>query len=178
MANIRFNLAADRSGKTKYITLIYDYLPGKRIKMSTKIKCTPEQWCKQSHRVLPHHPQCDYINAIIIKIINQCNDVKLLYLSKGTNATGVAYRNAITKIIAPDAHQPHDEGKTYSASRYWSRFYDILGDYKTNKAAYEAVESEWNEVGVEMFPTYEAFRAGKTRYMTQKKHINRAKAVK
>ncbi|HMU04158.1 MAG TPA: hypothetical protein PJ990_11055, partial [Saprospiraceae bacterium] len=93
------------------------------------------------------------------KIINQCNDVKLLYLSKGTNATGVAYRNAITKIIAPDAHQPHDEGKTYSASRYWSRFYDILGDYKTNKAAYEAVESEWNEVGVEMFPPYEAFRA-------------------
>lgn len=178
MANIRFNLANDRAGKTKYITLIYHYLPGKRIKLSTKLKCTADQWCKGTYRANTTHPQYMYINAILTRIINKCNDIKLLYLSKGTHATGVAYRNELNKIINPDAHQPHDEGKLYSASRYWSRFYEILGDHKTNKAAYETVENEWNDVGINMFPSYEAFRAGKTRYMSQKKHINRAKALK
>lgn len=178
MANIRFNLAADRSGNTRYITLIYDYLPGHRLKLSTKLKCTPDQWCKRTYTVNATHPQQQYINTILEKIKNKCLDVKLLYLSQGTHATGVAYRNAIRRIIDPDTHQPSDDGKLYSASRYWSRFYDIIGDYKTNKAAYEAVESEWNDVGIEMFPTYTAFRAGKTRYMNQKKHINRAKAMK
>lgn len=178
MANIRFNLAADRSGKTRYITLIYDYLPGQRLKLSTKLKCTAEQWCKINYRVLPVHPQHEYINTIIQRIENRCKDVKLQYLSQGTHATGVAYRNAIQKIIDPDTHQPHDDGKLYSASRYWQRFHDVMGDHKSNKAAYEQVESEWNEVGVNMFPTYEAFRAGKTRYLKQKKHINRAKAIK
>lgn len=178
MANIRFNLANDRSGKTRYITLIYDYLPKQRLKLSTKLKCTPDQWCKDTYTVTATHPQHQYINAILERIKIKCLDTKLLYLAQGTHATGVAYRNAINKIINPDTHQPHDDGKTYSASRYWQRFYDILGDHKTNKAAYEAVESEWNDVGINMFPTYTAFRAGKTRYMTQKKHINRAKAMK
>lgn len=178
MANIRFNLAADRSGKTRYITLIYDYLPGQRLKVSTKLKCLPDQWCKNTYRVLPCHPQHEYINAIISKIEAKCKDVKLLYLTQGTHATGIAYRNAILKIVDPDTHQPPDDGKIYSASRYWQRFYDILGDHKTNKSAYEAVEGEWNDVGINMFPTYTAFRAGKTRYMSQKRHINRAKAIK
>lgn len=178
MSNIRFNLANDRSGNTKYITLIYDYVPGKRLKLSTKLKCNPDQWCKRTHRVNESHPHHQHINTILDKITAKCQDVKLRYLVEGTHAAGVAYRNAINKIINPDTHQPSDEGKKYSASVYWSRFYEIIGDHATQKDAYMAVENEWNAVGVEMYPTYTAFRAGKSRYMNQKKHINRAKALK
>ena len=178
MANIRFNLANDRSGNIKYITLIYSHVPGQRIKMSTKLKCTPDQWCMATYRVNDTHPQAIHINTILTKIERCCNDVKLRYLAGGTHASGVAYRNAILKIIDPDAHQPKDEGKKYHASVYWSRFWEIVPTKKNFKEAYEMVESEWNEVGINMFPTYEAFRAGKNRYHTNKKNINRAKSMK
>lgn len=178
MSNIRFNLAADRSGKPKYITFIYDYVPGKRVKLSTKLKCNPDQWCKITYTVNDSHPQHEYINNLLTKIKNKCMDVKLLFLSQGTHATGVAYRNAIKKIIDPDTHQPADEGKIYSASRYWDRFHEIMPNYPNLKEAYYEVENEWNDVGISMFPTYTAFRAGKSRYLNQKKHINRAKAIK
>lgn len=178
MANIRFNLAPDRTGTHKYITLIFHYVPTHRIKMSTKLKCTPDQWCKLTYRVTTDHPQHEHINYILSKIERTCTDVKLRYLAGGIHAAGVAYRNAINKIINPDIHQPIDQGKTFSASRYWDRYYEILPDVRNNKEAYEQVEGEWNDVGVEMYPTYESFRAGKNRYHNQKKHINRAKSIK
>jgi hypothetical protein len=68
----------------------------------------------------------------------------------------------------------------YSQSSYFKRFHEIIGNFVNFKDAYLTVEQEWNDKGVSMFPTYTAFRTGKTRYLSgQKKGFSKkAKALK
>lgn len=55
--------------------------------------------------------------------------------------------------------------RTYDLTSYFGRFYELVGTYDTMKAAYEAVESEWNAQGIQQCITYESFKVAKNRFM-------------
>ena len=161
MASIRFNIE-----KQRYIFCIYYITPNSRMKVDTSVKIEPHQWDKCSQRCIDH-ACADTINLLLDKI--KTTITKKIYEDKikGVQTCPVILKETIKDIINPTIKE--EKQKKYSRSAYFTRFYDILHLYDNNRSAWMEVENEWNEVGISLFPTYEAFKTGKMRYHKNKK---------
>jgi hypothetical protein len=164
MANIRFNLDRDRSGAQKYIMMVYDISKGNRLKMSINEKITSEHWCKRSHRVLPTHPNHQSVNNLLDQITIAADKIRLRYKLIHQEPPAVAFKQELRRLISPDINHEITAPRRYDKASYFMRFHEIMGDHINFKEAYYQVELEWNDAGVYMFPSYDAFRVGKNRY--------------
>lgn len=177
MANIRFNI--DKKRDKSYIFVLYEYRPGCRFKMSLKEKVNPLFWDVSRQMVTNEHENHEFINNIIINVRKTLERCRLEAKSRQILPNPAEMKEMVTKIILPVQKAPERPVSNLSQSAYFKRFYEILPNYVNLQDAYENVESEWNDQGVQMFPTYGSFRVGKSRYFSgNKKSFNqRAKAI-
>jgi hypothetical protein len=176
MANIRFNLERDRSGSQKYIMMIYDISRGNRLKMSVNEKIDHIHWCKKSHRVLPTYENHTYVNHLLDQISTAAEKIRLRYKIMQQEPPASAFRQELRRLITPEINHDITAPRKYDKASYFMRFHDIMGDHINFKEAYYQVELEWNDAGVYMFPTYDAFRVGKVRYRQNAHKIKSKKA--
>lgn len=177
MANIRFNI--DKKKDKSYIFVLFDYRPGCRFKMSLKEKVNPLFWDAARQVVTTDHENHEFINNIITNVRKTLERCRLEAKSRQMLPNPAEMKEMVMKIVSPDQKAPERTVSNLSQSAYFKRFYEILPDFVNLKDAYECVEGEWNEHGVQMFPTYNSFRTGKSRYFSGGKQSfkQRAKAI-
>jgi len=169
MANIRFNIDRKNTG---YIFVIYDIRPGHRFKMSVQEKVSPAQWDATRQAVTEDHTNHVYINGILHNIRTEIEKARVESKYRGKSLTKEYLSHIINRIIRPSEPSPMNV-RNVSRDLYFQRFYEIVGNYLNLQDAYNAVESEFNEAGVEMFANYGAFRVAKTRYFNKMKKSSR-----
>jgi len=164
MANIRFNIEKKRD--KSYLFVIFDYRPGCRFKMSIREKINPVFWDRGRQLVTRDHENAEFINKIIASVRQCLERCRVEAKARGIYVSPDELKAQVSSVVFPDrimVTKPHSD---LSQSAYFARFYDLMPDFVNLKDAYQAVENEWNERGVQMFPTYSAFRTGKTRFMS------------
>lgn len=165
MANIRINI--DHKKTKGYIFLIYDIRPGTRVKISLRRSVPVGAWDVAAHRVAQWHPDSAQINKYITFIVSG--------LEKYITDHRRQRRHINVRMVRDYVHKLMKGGDTHhvvvnlSMQSYFDRCYGMLGDNNNWKQIYEIVEQEWNDQGIVMCPSYDAFRKAKERYLKHRK---------
>jgi hypothetical protein len=155
----------DKKSESKgLILLVIPRTDGRVLKVSMRITIDPMDWDKKKRRSRYDTELNIYLDTIHT-MVNE-------YLIKCRNRfcpIDDRIKPDIHAMIAParDASPP----RTYDKAAYFKRFHEIMGNYPTMKAAYEQVESEWNDAGVSFCTSFDSFKVNKFRFLRgQRKH--------
>jgi hypothetical protein len=170
MKTIRYILR-NAYNENKYIYMSLTYNKNKFI-ISTGYKTNAADWNPRTQRIINNNTYNatinKYLDLLEIEIVNyvntciiQCKSITYSDLKQIIDLiTNNALRNDLYKV---------KENALFSRDRYFSRFYEFFSNHGDMIRAYYEVEGEWNDAGVSMCPTYEAFKVAKHRYIKNKK---------